>query len=107
MEKERLSDKRSKKQFFVVDEQRIIEPEEELPDGVTFNGYREYDVQDLILKRHNIRFLLAEYVTVEGKTIVGKKPPRIPRTLRTDPEVVYSLSTSSVSSVAEFNSRTA
>ncbi len=74
MEKERLSDKRSKKQFFVVDEQRIIEPEEELPDGVTFNGYREYDVQDLILKRHNIRFLLAEYVTVEGKTIVGKLP---------------------------------
>ncbi len=68
------SDKRSKKLNFVVDEQRIIEPEEELPDGATFNGYREYDVQDLIIKRHNIRFLLAEYVTVEGKTIVGKLP---------------------------------
>ncbi len=59
---------------FVVDEERIIEPEEELPDGATFNGYREYDVQDLILQRHNIRFLLAEYVTLEGKTIVGKLP---------------------------------
>lgn len=47
---------------------------EELPEGAIFNGYREYDVQDLILKRHNIRFLLAEYVTVEGKTIVGKLP---------------------------------
>ena len=68
------SDKRSKKQFFVVDEERIIEPEEELPEGATFNGYREYDVQDLILKRHNIRFLLAEYVTTKGKTIVGKLP---------------------------------
>ena len=67
------SDKRSKKQLFVVDEERIIEPEE-LPEGATFNGYREYDVQDLILKRHNIRFLLAEYVTVKGKTIVGKLP---------------------------------
>lgn len=31
-------------------------------------------MQDLLLKRHNIRFLLAEYVTVEGKTIVGKLP---------------------------------
>ncbi|MDJ0576769.1 MAG: hypothetical protein QNJ65_16570 [Xenococcaceae cyanobacterium MO_234.B1] len=51
------SDKRSKKLDFVVDEERIIEPEEELPDGTTFNGYREYDVQDLIIKRHNIRFL--------------------------------------------------
>ena len=67
------ADKRSKKSSFVVDEKRMIEPEE-LPEGATFNGYREYDVQDLILKRHNIRFLLAEYVTVEGKTIVGKLP---------------------------------
>ncbi len=67
------SEKRSKKLGFVVDEERIISPEE-LPEGATFNGYREYDVQDLILKRHNIRFLLAEYVTVEGKTIVGKLP---------------------------------
>ncbi len=67
------SDKRSKKFSFVVDQEKIIEPEE-LPEGATFNGYREYDVQDLVLKRHNIRFLLAEYVTVEGKTIVGKLP---------------------------------
>lgn len=67
------SDKRSKKTRFIVDEERIIEPEE-LPEGATFNGYREYDVQDLLLKRYNIRFWLAEYVTVEGKTIVGKLP---------------------------------
>ena len=57
-----------------MDEERIIGTEEELPEGATFNGYREYDVQDLVLHRHNIRFLLAEYVTAEGKTIVGKLP---------------------------------
>lgn len=68
------SDKRSKKLNFVVDEERIIEPEEKLPSGAIFNGYREYDVQDLVLHRHNIRFLLAEYGTVSGKTIVGKLP---------------------------------
>ena len=34
----------------------------------------KYDVQDLIIKRHNIRFLLAEYVTTEGNTVVGKLP---------------------------------
>ncbi len=60
------SEKRSKKTSFVPDEERLIEPEE-LPEGATFNGYREYDVQDLIIQRHNIRFLLAEYVTPEGK----------------------------------------
>ena len=67
------SEKRSKKPSFVPDEQRIIEPIE-LPRGAKFNGYREYDVQDLVIKRHNIRFLLAEYVTLQGKTIVGKLP---------------------------------
>ncbi len=68
------SSKRSKKTDFFVDEQRIIEPEG-LPERATFNGYREYDVQDLILSGRNIRFLLAEYVTVEGQTVVGKLPP--------------------------------
>ena len=74
-EKRAGSEKRSKKTSFVPDEERLIEPEE-LPEGATFNGYREYDVQDLIIQRHNIRFLLAEYVTAEGKTIVGKLPPQ-------------------------------
>ena len=73
-EKRAGSEKRSKKLNFEVDEERIIEPEEELPLGATFNGYREYDVQEIVLHRHNIRFLLAEYVTVSGKTIVGKLP---------------------------------
>lgn len=67
------SEKRSKKTSFEVDEQRVIEPLE-LLEGARFNGYREYDVQDLIVKRHNIRLLLAEYVTPEGKTIAGKVP---------------------------------
>ena len=67
------SEKRSKKESFEADEQRVIEPLE-LPEGARFNGYREYDVQDLIVKRHNIRLLLAEYVTPEGKTITGKVP---------------------------------
>lgn len=53
------SDKRSKKLSLVVDEERIIEPEE-LPEGAKFNRYRQYDVQDLILQRHHIRFLLGE-----------------------------------------------
>jgi len=68
------SAKRSKKTSFEVDEQRVIQPAE-LPAGAKFNGYREYDVQDLVVKRHNIRLLLAEYVTAEGKTIVGEVPP--------------------------------
>jgi uncharacterized coiled-coil protein SlyX len=68
------SDKRSKKTEFVVDEERRIEPEE-LPEGAKFNGYREYDVQDLLIERHNIRYLLAEYITAAGNTITGSYQP--------------------------------
>ena len=50
------SAKRSKKTSFVADEERVIEPIE-LPESAKFNGYREYDVQDLVLKRHNIRLM--------------------------------------------------
>lgn len=67
------SAKRSKKVGFEPDEERIIEPES-VPVGSTFNGYREYDVQELILKSHHIRFKLAEYVSAEGDTIVGQLP---------------------------------
>ena len=67
------SAKRSKKGGFQVDEEIVIQPNE-IPVGSKFNGYRDYDVQELKLKRHNIRFRLAEYVTVEGKTVVGQLP---------------------------------
>jgi len=67
------SAKRSKKLGFDPDEERIIEPES-VPRGSTFNGYREYDVQELMLKAHCIRFKLAEYVSAEGGTIVGQLP---------------------------------
>lgn len=65
--------KRSKKGNFKVDEERIIEP----PGGEEkrlFNGYRDYDVQELELRRQNIRFRLAEYVKEDGTTVAGKLP---------------------------------
>ena len=62
------SEKRSKKSSFVPDEQRIIEPIE-LPYRAKFNGYREYDVQDITSV-----FCASEYVTQAGKTIVGQLP---------------------------------
>jgi hypothetical protein len=65
--------KKSKKAGFKVDEEKIIQPPE-IPDQAKFNGYRDYDVQELKIERHNIRFRLAEYVTKEGKTIVGELP---------------------------------
>lgn len=54
------SAKRSKKLIVKIDEERIIEPEC-VPVGAKFNGYREYDVQELHIKAHTNRFKLAGY----------------------------------------------
>ena len=67
------SAKGSKKTSLEINEERIIEPKS-LPVDAKFNGYREYDVQELLIKSHTIRFKLAEYVNSEGHTIVGKLP---------------------------------
>jgi Transposase IS66 family len=78
-EKEPKSDKRagsakeSKKLNFEIDEEITIQPES-IPEKAKFNGYRSYDVQELIIKRHNIRYQLAEYVTKDGKTVAGELP---------------------------------
>jgi len=63
----------SKKLSFEIDEERMIQPDE-IPVGARFNGYRDYDVQELKVERYNIRFRLAEYVGEDGTTIVGQLP---------------------------------
>ena len=49
-------------------------PTDEIPENAKFNGYRDYDVQELKLECHHIRFRLAEYISEEGTTIVGELP---------------------------------
>lgn len=65
--------KGSKKQRLQVTQERVIEPPE-VPSDATFNGYRDYDVQELSIEGRLIRFKLAEYIDREGKSIVGKLP---------------------------------
>lgn len=72
-EKRAGSAKNSKKSSVEIDEEILIQPES-IPENAKFNGYRSYDVQELIIKRHNIRFKLAEYITEDGKTVVGELP---------------------------------
>jgi hypothetical protein len=67
------SAKRSKKLSFEIDEERIIQPDV-IPANAKFNGYRNYDVQELKIERYNIRFRLAEYVSGDGSTIAGQLP---------------------------------
>jgi len=63
--------KRKKK--IEIHEEKIVEPEN-VPQDAKFVGYYEAIVQDIIIKPHNTRYKLAQYVTKDGKYITAKLP---------------------------------
>ena len=67
------SAKASKKGHLEIHESRIIQPDD-IPAQAKFNGYRDYDVQELKLERHNIRFRLAEYIKPDGTALGAQLP---------------------------------
>jgi hypothetical protein len=81
------SKKRSKKQGFAIDRQIEVEPEA-IPPGSHANGSREYDVQEIEIRRSNIRFHLKEYVTPEGSIVVGQVPEEYRRNGHFGPNLV-------------------
>jgi hypothetical protein len=67
------SNKKSKTAELEVHEEKVLSPSD-LPEGSRFKGYRDYVVQDLQIKSHNIRYRLACWVTPDGKTITAQLP---------------------------------
>jgi len=67
------SNKKSKTAELEVHEEKVLSPSD-LPEGSRFKGYRDYVVQDLKIKSHNIRYRLACWVTPNGKTITAQLP---------------------------------
>ena len=67
------SDKQSKKVSVEIDE-TIRVPPAKVPSGSHYLGTREFDVQDLVIKTHNIRYLLEEWLTPDGRYISGEPP---------------------------------
>ena len=68
--------RRKKKVSLKIHQEQIVQPQS-IPEGATFKGYKSYDVQDLICKSDNTRFLIARWKLPDGTYICGKLPKGI------------------------------
>ena len=67
------SEKRSKTTYLEIHKTKPIEPEN-IPAGSEFRSYKDFVVQDIVIKPLNTRFRLKVYQTPDGGYVTGKIP---------------------------------
>ena len=68
------SKKRNKTRKLTIHEDKIVHPNVPIPPGARFKGYRDFVVQDLVIRAHTTRYRLARWVTAQGETLMGQLP---------------------------------
>ena len=70
------SEKRQKSAELVIDEE-IKVPAKNVPEGSSFKGYKDFIVQGLVLKAHNIRYRLECWQTLDGSYVSAEPPAEL------------------------------
>lgn len=71
------SNKRLKKKQLKIHKTKKIAPDETIPQGSRFKGYRDFVVQELVIEAQNTHYKLERWLTPEGKYLTGKLPENI------------------------------
>ena len=66
-------EKREKKPNLVIDKTEKIKAKD-VPAGSVFKGHKKVIIQDIVIKRENILYLLEAWLTPDGKYIYGQLP---------------------------------
>jgi len=65
--------RKKKKTFLEIHQEQVIQPTS-IPDGAIFKGYKPYDVQDIVFKSSNTRFMLTRWQLPDGTYVSGEVP---------------------------------
>jgi hypothetical protein len=68
------SSKKAKNGQLTIHENKCVAPQEAIPKGSRFKGYRDFVVQELAIHAHNTRYRLERWVTPEGEVLLGELP---------------------------------
>lgn len=68
------SKKRAKNSQLIIHQDTVVTPDELVPEGSRFKGYRDFVVQDLSIQPHNTRYRLERWITPDGQTLTGQLP---------------------------------
>ncbi len=71
------SKKRSKNANLTIHDDQVVQPQDGIPPGARFKGYRDFIVQELVIGTKNTRYRLARYVTPDGQTLTAKLPKEL------------------------------
>jgi hypothetical protein len=75
--KRRGSHKRRKTKDLKIHKDEVVAPDEQVPNGSRFKGYRDYVVQGLAIEPFNVRYRLECWKTPDGRYVRGKLPESV------------------------------
>jgi len=68
--------RKKKKSTLEIHQEQFIQPIS-IPEGAIFKGFKTYDVQDIIFKPSNTRFMIARWQLADGTYVCGELPKGI------------------------------
>lgn len=68
--------RKKKKTTLEIHQEKVIQPTS-IPEGAIFKGFKTYDVQDIIFKSCNTRFMIARWQLADGTYLCGELPKGI------------------------------
>ncbi len=69
--------RRSKTGQLPIHQTKIVQPEEEIPEGSIFRGYQDYVVQNLKMTSDNTLYRLARWESPDGQSRIGVLPSHV------------------------------